>query len=133
MKSEIVPFILVLIIYFTLLKKKSDVNEYFYYTYGHKIFMKMFIRKTSKNYSYYRNKRKLLEGWDKLPKNKVFKCDTHDIMKNYIERQEQKGNLTIIRCDICMRRLNLTRLEKKLGKKNNFSGKVTKYKIIFKT
>lgn len=69
-----------------------------------------------------------------LPKEHTFKCETHDGMKKFIEKKENAGEVKIIKCKKCRwRTINLTSIEKKLGRKENFSGKVSRYKIKFKT
>lgn len=93
----------------------------------------MFIKHEDRHILYFCNKRELLNGWNTLLTNKTFYCITHNTIKRYIEKKAKQGKIEIIYCRQCRRKLNLTRLEKKLGKTDNFSGKVTKYKIKFKT
>ncbi len=123
-----------IVIQFIIVKKKADINDYFFYNRMNIIFMKIFIKRKAKNYSYLTNKRKMLEGWNDLPKNCTFTCITHEVMKKYIEKMEKKGKVKIIKCKRCFfRKICLTCMEKKLGKKENFSGWVTGYKIKFRT
>lgn len=121
------------ILYYIILKKKADINKYIFYTRHYRIYMRMFIKHEDRHILYFCNKRELLNGWNTLPTNKTFYCTTHNTIKRYIEKKAKQGKIEIIYCRQCRRKLNLTRLEKKLGKTDNFSGKVTKYKIKFKT
>ena len=59
-----------------------------------------------------------MKGWDNLPKEHTFKCETHDSMKKLIEKKENAGEVKIIKCKKCCRRtINLTSIEKKLRRK----------------
>lgn len=133
-ESIVVMATIFIILYLIILKKKADINDYFYYNIRNVIVIKVFIKRKAKNNSYFTNKRKMMKGWDNLPKEHTFKCETHDSMKKLIEKKENAGEVKIIKCKKCCRRtINLTSIEKKLRRKENFSGKVSRYKITFKT
>lgn len=92
-ESIVVMATIFIILYLIILKKKADINDYFYYNIRNIIVMKVFIKRKAKNNSYFTNKRKMMKGWDNLPKEHTFKCETHDSMKKLIEKKRMRAKL----------------------------------------
>lgn len=81
--------------------------------------------------SYLENKKSLLRSLDDIPAGKRYSMVTHDIFRIHLQRAEKQGRLMIFRCKRLKRNLNLSVLERWMGKDGGFTGKVAAYRIDF--
>ena len=132
-KNEIIMLLLILIligtfIYYCLfLKKKADINRYYYYSYRNEIHIKMwhtiFINSRKRTYEF--NKIQMMKGFCNLPKGEIFKCTTHQGIINILEKREQRGQIEIIKKEAARKTINVGCLERLLRKKAQLKKKRT--------
>ncbi len=97
--------------------------------------MNLCVPKVIKSNSFRDNIEELLYNLDKLPSNKIFFATTHKIIIKIIEQSKEEGRLEVLYQFRYgeRRRINISKLEKKLNKKRASLKKVERYFIVFKT
>ncbi len=111
------------------------INNIFGYSVFGLISMNIFLPKVIKSNSFRDNIEELLCNLDKLPSNKMFFATTHKKIIKKIEQGKEEGRLEVLyefRYGE-RRKINISKLEKKLNKKRTSLKKVERYFIVFKT
>lgn len=137
MIADIIIYILVFcvlvlpIIKIILSKSKYNINDYFYCSLNNHIYMRN-NKKEWKKHTYYTNKRKMFDNFEKLPTNRIIKCLTHKHIIKKLNLYQKRGYISDLKIYPTIIIKNIGQLERKLGKKQDFSGYEKMFFAIFK-